>query len=150
MSTEAGKFVKDSYNENNDFAINIVQNFLINNGYTIIEKLVEDYNIDIEAKKDNITKLFEVEVKTGYKFTNRESFKFDTVSFLARKKKWNINEGFLYIIICKETDWALVAKSGDIFKPEYKESLQINSYYRKGNDEFYRVPKELCKFFKIR
>jgi hypothetical protein len=131
MSTEAGKFVKDSYNENNDFAINIVQNFLINNGYTIIEKLVEDYNIDIEAKKDNITKLFEVEVKTGYKFTN-------------------INEGFLYIIICKETDWALVAKSEDIFKPEYKESLQINSYYRKGNDEFYRVPKELCKFFKIR
>jgi hypothetical protein len=150
MSTEAGKFVKDSYDNNNDFAINIVQNFLINKGYTITTKIIEDYNIDIEAKKDNITKLFEVEVKTGYKFTNRESFKFNTVSFLARKKKWNINKGFFYIIICKETDWALVAKSEDIFKNEYKESLQINSYYRKGNDEFYRVPKELCKFFKIR
>ena len=150
MSTEAGKFVKDSYDNNNDFAINIVQNFLINKGYTITTKIIEDYNIDIEAKKNNITKLFEVEVKTGYQFTNRESFKFNTVSFLARKKKWNTNKGFFYIIICKETDWALVAKSEDIFKNEYKESLQINTQYRKGNDEFYRVPKELCVFFKIK
>lgn len=150
MRTEAGKFVKESYDINNSFAIDILSNFLISNGYTIEEKLEEDFDVDIIAFKDGKKKLFEVEVKTGYSFTDKESFRFDTVSFLARKEKWNKDSGFLYVIICKETDWALVAHSSNIFKEEYKEKLTINTEHRKGRDVFYRVPKELCRFFKIR
>jgi len=150
MSTEAGKFVKESYDTNNDFAIDIVKNFLIKKGYVIKEKVSEDYGIDISAEINGVEKLFEVEVKTGYGFTDRNSFRFDTVSFLARKEKWSKNYSFFYIIICKETNWALVAKSEDIFKEEYKQSLNINTKYRKGQDLFYRVPKEYCSFFCIR
>jgi len=149
MSTEAGKFVKESYDKNNEFAITIVKNFLKKEGYVVIEK-EEDYKVDIIATKNNEEKLFEVEVKTGYSFTDNNSFRFPTVSFLARKKKWNIGKGFLYIIVCKETDWGLVAHSSDIYKDEYKENLTINTHHRKGKDEFYRVPKDKCKFFKIR
>ncbi len=149
MSTEAGKFVMESYIENNDYAINIMKMFLLKHGYKIKEKLYEDYDIDILAEKNNKEFLFEVEIKTGYSFTTRESFRFNTVSFLARKEKWK-NTQFYYVIICKETDYALVANSDKIFKNEYKENININTYYRNGKDSFYRVPKEMCKFFKIK
>jgi hypothetical protein len=78
-----------------------------------------------------------------------DTFPFPTVSFLARKKKWK-DIGFWYIIVCKETNYALVANSNDIFKDEYLETLNINTEERQGKDYFYRVPKNKCKFFKIR
>ena len=148
MGNYAGKFVESSYDRNNSFAIDIINKFLIDKGYTIVEK-VEDYGIDIEATKDGKTHMFEAEVKTGRSFTTRDSFPFPTVSFLARKKKWK-DIGFWYIIVCKETNYALVANSNDIFKDEYLETLIINTEERKGVDNFYRVPKDKCKFFKIR
>jgi hypothetical protein len=147
---KAGNFVQESYDENNSFAIEILSKHLISKGYSIEEKLKEDFDVDIIAFKDGKKKLFEVEVKTGYSFTDRESFKFNTVSFLSRKEKWNHGNGFLYVIICKETDWALVAHSSDIFLEEYKEKITIDTKHRKGYDYFYRVPKQKCKFFKIK
>jgi hypothetical protein len=93
--------------------------------------------------------MFEAEVKTGRSFTTMDTFPFPTVSFLARKKKWK-DIGFWYIIVCKETNYALVANSNDIFKDEYLETLNINTEERQGKDYFYRVPKNKCKFFKIR
>lgn len=148
MSNYAGKFVESSYVKNNSFAINIITTFLKGKGYTIIDKQ-EDYGIDIEAVKDGETHYFEAEVKTGRSFTTRKTFPFPTVSFLARKKKWK-DIGFWYVIVCRETNYALVANSKDIFLDEYLETLNIDTDDRQGKDYFYRVPKEKCKFFKIR
>ena len=146
----AGKFVESSYHKNNDFAINIINQFLIRRGYTIIQKQTEDYGIDIKAiDKNGKIQFFEAEVKSGRSFTTRDSFPFPTVSFLARKKKWK-DIGFWYIIVCKETDYALVANSNDIFLDEYLETIDINTQDRKGKDYFYRVPKNICIFFKIK
>ena len=145
--TKAPKFRQDSYDANNEWGISRVKKLLKKRGYTIIEK-EEDYNIDIEAKKDGKIFLFEVETKAGYPFRNKKTFKFDTVSFLARKSKW-ASTPFWYIIICRETESFVCCHSNTIFKEEYKKTIEVNSKYREGTDSFYRVPKDLCYWNKF-
>ena len=147
MNKKPSEFVKSSYDKNNSLAIDMVSDFLVNKGFSIVDKK-EDYWIDIEAKKEGATILFEAEVKSRVKFTSRDSFPFKTVSFLARKSKWK-ETPFWYVIVCPDTKYAIFAKSEDIFKDEYIENINVNTSDRKGMDKFYRVPKSVCYFKKI-
>lgn len=147
IEQKPGAFVKESYLANNEKAINIFSSFLIKRGYEIIDK-EEDYWIDIEATKENNTFLFEVEMKSRVRFTDKQSFPFDTVSFLARKEKWK-STPFWYCIICESTGFAVIANSDKIYKEKYRENVNVDTKHRKGLDAFYRVPKEECYFVKV-
>jgi hypothetical protein len=148
MGYDAGKFNQQSYDENDNFAKVIFSKHLESEGYKVLP-IVEDYGIDLLAEKDGVIFYFELEVKTRYPFTTVDTFKFATVSFLARKKKMHNKQPFVYVIICRETEWALMCSSSEIFKEEYEEFVTINTTRRKGVDKMYRVPKEQCKFFKL-
>jgi len=147
MNSRPSDFVKSSYEKNNDLAVKAVSIWLEKKGYSIVDK-DEDYWIDIEAKKEGTTLLFEAEVKSNVVFTHRESFPFSTVSFLARKAKWK-DTPFWYVILCPSTGYAVIAHSSWIFKNEYLMSIDVNTSDRKGTDTFYRVPKSECLFKKI-
>jgi len=136
------KFVQESYDANDALAKEMLINFLEKKGHTIISH-EEDFGVDISTEKEGELWWFEAEMKCGRPWTDRDDFQFDTVSFLGRKIKWN---DFYYCIICKETGAAIMAHSEEIFKKEYKEKIYINTQHRKGNDVFYRVPKEKCIF----
>ena len=43
-----------------------------------------------------------------------------------------------------------MCESDVIFKDEYIEELTINTTDRKGKDQMYIVPKDKCKFYKIK
>ena len=141
---EARKFVQESYDSNDAFGKAVVKAFLQDQTWVkeIID--VENYDVDLEVI-DNFGEsyFFEAEVKTKYPWTNKETFKFDTVSFLGRKEKWK-DKNFIYALVCKETQALCFCNSSKIFKEEYKEVRRINSQHRKGLDVFYRVPKDLC------
>ena len=49
MRTKAGKFRQDSYDQNDKFAINKIQKYLLKNNFIIEEKNQEDFDIDIIA-----------------------------------------------------------------------------------------------------
>ena len=145
MGTEGGKFVKESYEEENDWSIQHFSRILQMREYEVINKPKEDYRVDITAFKDGKESYYEVEVKKGYPFTSEEDFKFPTVSFLARKKKW-AEIGFWYVIICKETLSMVMCHSDEIFKDEYRVHRNVSTSQRKGSDIMYHVPKEKCIF----
>ena len=147
MNKKPSEFVKSSYDNNNSLAIDMVSDFLVNKGFSIVDK-EEDYWIDIEAEREGETLLFEAEVKPRVRFTSRDSFPFKTVSFLSRKSKWK-ETPFWYVIVCPDTKYAIFAKSEDIFKDKYIENINVNTSDRKGMDKFYRVPKSVCIFKKI-
>ena len=144
---KAGEFSPHQYKVNNEWGISRVITHLKRKGFEIIEKEEEDYQIDIEAVKDGKTYYYEAEVKTGYPFTDADTFKFPTVSFLGRKKKYHERcGGFYYAIVCRETECLLYCHSSVIYQEEFREIRTINTKHRKGKDEFYRVPKHLCTF----
>ena len=149
MKYNARKFVQASYDRNDDWGKEVVMRWLTSHGnrFTIVDKVIEDYKVDIVAYDSKADKQvgFEVEVKHKYPFTDAESFKFDTVSFLGRKKKYG---DFWYVIVCGETEALLLAHSFEIYKEEYRELQTINTNERNGLDEFYRVPKDKCLFYK--
>lgn len=147
MNKKPSDFVKSSYDKNNAIAVEAVSKWLEKKGYSIINK-EEDYWVDIEAEKEGKTLLFEAEVKSNISFTTRQSFRFNTVSFLARKAKWK-DTPFWYVILCPSTGYAIIAHSSWIFKDEYIENVNVNTSDRKGMDKFYRVPKSVCFFKKI-
>ena len=147
MRKPPSKFQKEEYDKENDWAIQIVSSFLIALGYSIIDK-GEDYNVDIHAHKNNKHLLIEAEVKKLYPWEDRNSFKFDTVSFLGRKKKWAKGEGFWYFIVCRENKNLLFAHSSQIFKEENNEKIYVNSTRRLGVDTFYRLNKNEVWFAK--
>jgi len=148
MKKQPKAFVKESYNRSNDWGINKIKEYLISAGYKIQEKEKEDYKVDITAEKNGKDHYFEVETKTGYPFTGKSDFKFETVSFLARKKKW-ADIGFWYIIVCKETNAFVMCNSQVIYQEKHLTQLEIDSAERKGTDYFYRVPKKDCHWYKI-
>ena len=148
MKYEARKFNKKSYAINDKYAKDLFVKYIEKKGHTVINKK-ENYDFDITTIKNNKTYNFELEMKTTYPFKTMETFKFNTVSFLGRKKRLHLKAEFYYIIICKETDWAIVCNSKEIFKNRYIENLTINTTNRKGKDQMYRVPKEKCIFFNI-
>jgi hypothetical protein len=146
MSYRAGQFVGKSYKESDALAKSIFKDFIVSKGHTIISD-EEDFYHDLETDKNGSKFLFELEFKSGYPFTDLESFQFDTVSFLGRKKRLHEREEFFYVILCKETGWALMCHSSKIFKDEYIEDVFVNTNQRFGEDLMYRVPKDLCTFF---
>lgn len=145
---KAGEFSKEQYKANDKWGIDRVTKFLVSRGFDIETKEEEDYQVDIVAEKEGKIYFYEAEVKTGYPFTGSEDYKFPTVSFLGRKKKYHkrCEGGFYYCIICRETETLLYCHSSDIYKEEYRQLKRINTAHRNGLDEFYLVPKELCKF----
>jgi hypothetical protein len=147
MKFNARKFSQRSYNENDRFAKEVVKDFLGSLDWVNEIVDVEDYFVDLEVvDQDGRSHFFEAEVKSGYPFTGAHDFKFDSVSFLGRKKKWE-KHGFYYCIVCRETESICLAHSKDIFKQEYKEIRSINKRDRSGLDAFYRVPKEHCSWY---
>ncbi len=142
------KFVPSSYHRSDSWAIEAVKTHLMAQGYSIYEKHKEDFGPDILASLDGTIELFECETKTGYSFTGMEDFRFDTVSFLGRKKKW-ADLGFWYLIVCRETGAYVQCHSSEIFQPQYLSTLQLDSQERKGDDSFYRVPKTKCTWGKL-
>lgn len=148
MKYNARKFVQASYDRNDEWGKEVLVRWLLNQKgrFDIIPKEKEDYKVDVMAydKKADKVMSFEVEVKHGYPFTNEQSFKFDTVSFLGRKRKYG---DFWYVIVCGETESILLAHSYEIYKEEYREIKTIATNERNGLDEFYRVPKTKCLFY---
>ena len=86
IRTKAGVFRKDSYDENDKFAINRIQKYLSKKNFIIEEKKQENFDIDIVAYRNGLKYRIEAEVKNTF-FTDLDSFPFNTVSFLGRKKK---------------------------------------------------------------
>jgi len=145
MRTKAGKFRQDDYDQNDNFAINKIQKYLLKNNFIIEEKDQEDFDIDIIAHKDGLKYRIEAEVKNTF-FTDSDSYPFNTVSFLGRKKKYS-NEGlFYYFLLCKKNNSFLYCTSDIIYQEKYKEIKEVNTVHRFGTDVFYRVPKQLCNF----
>lgn len=145
---EARKFSQSSYDLYDQSTKDIWISFIKKHGFSIT-KDEEDYMVDIEAEKDGLVYYFEIESKHGYRFYDEQSFPFDTVSFAGRKKRLCDYFPFWYIIINPETMTAISCHSNVIFNEEYTESLNINSRDRSGMDEFYRVPKQKCKFINL-
>ena len=148
MKYEARIFSIKSYEDNDSYAKEKFKTFIKNKGHVILSD-VEDYNHDIITEKDGKKYYFELEVKRNYPFTNKNDFKFNSVSFLGRKKRLHDIHQFEYIIICKETEYAVGCPSNIIFNNVFNEEINISSYERKGLDEFYRVPKDNCYFFNL-
>jgi len=140
-------FVQTAYDKYDKWGIHIIENVLEKKGYKINYKF-EDYDIDIIASKNGKMYFYEVEVKIGYPFDSRETFPFDSVSFLSRKKKYEEKHGgFYYCIVCKETECIAICHSKEIYKEEYRKNDNVATDLRSGEDEFYRVPKEKCIFY---
>lgn len=145
---EARKFSKEEYIKYDDLAKESFKKFLLENNHTII-KDTEDYYHDLVTSKDNKEFYYEVEIKKGYPFTNKESFRFSTVSFLGRKERLHNIKPFYYVIICKETNWAVICPSDIIYQEKYKEQLYIHTQTRKGSDEMFRIPRDFCRFYDL-
>ena len=140
------KFNQESFNENDGIGRQLLTAFLESKCHNVSNNR-DKYGIDLVSEKDGIEYKWEVEMKPKRPWTCKEDFAFKTVSFLNRKAKWK-EDTFWYVIICTETKAALMCRSDIIFDEQYKEKLYINTPQRKGTDEFYRVPKELCIFVK--
>jgi hypothetical protein len=138
------KFNQESFDENDGIGRQLLTAFLRKKCHNVSNN-GDKYGIDLVSEKDGLDYKWEVEMKSKRPWTCREDFPFKTVSFLKRKAKWK-EDTFWYVIICKETNAALFCRSDIIFNEKYKEKLYINTGQRKGTDEFYRVPKELCIF----
>ena len=143
------KFLKESYDKYDAYAKDLMVGFLEARGHEII-KDKEDYNHDLVTKKNGETLYFELEVKINYPFTSRATYPFTTVSFLGRKERLHLIKPFFYIILCYETGVFVSCHSTDIYKEKYRETINITSEERRGDDIVYRVPKSKCMFSKIR
>ena len=142
----ARKFNQESYDTNDAYGKAIVTAWLKTQDWVaeIIDE--ENFSIDLEViDHKGRTQYFEAEVKGNYPWKDKESFPFDTVSSLGRKKKWE-GKGFYYVLVCAETQALCIAHSNTIFKEEFREVRRINTSHRQGLDAFYRVPKDLCKW----
>ena len=148
MKYPARKFNQQSYNTSDQWARNIFILYLINHDFYITNAL-ENYDVDILAKKDGKEYRFELEVKRNYPFTCAEDYKFNTVSFLGRKERLHKKEPFIYVIICYETKYALCCNSNDIYKDEYVSVRNVNTAHRKGLDKFYNLPLDKVTFFNL-
>lgn len=137
-------FIQESYNTYNQKGIKLLSDFLSSKGYEI-EPKEEDYNIDIVAHKDGKKYLFEAEMKKDISITTPENF-YKTVSFLSRKRKFAEKNWFIYFIISNRNSGAIWAPSDVIFKDEHKVQKYITKDGREGWEDFYEVPRELCRF----
>lgn len=146
MKYQARKFVKESYDKNDEWAKERVSKLLESKGYDVHISDVEDYGVDITATKGDKTIYVEAEVKHNYQWTNKGDYRFDTVSFLGRKIKW-ASVGFWYCIVCAETEAIVCCHSNRIYKDANTEFVNIKTEHRSGLDKLYRVPKDTCYWF---
>ncbi len=147
---DARNFSQSSYDINDEYAKKKFTKFLLKKGYTLIDS-EENFDHDIKAlNQDGEIILFELEVKTGYPFKSKKTFPFSTVSFTGRKERLHKINEFHYVIICRETNWAISCPSTIIYNPEYTQELYISTNTREGEDKFFRVPKEKCSFFIVK
>jgi hypothetical protein len=138
-------FIQDSYDTYNQKGIQLLSDYIVSKGYEIFLKEKEDYDIDIVAQKNGKIYLFEAEMKKDKSITTPENF-YRTVSFLSRKRKFAVNNWFIYFIISDVNYGAIWAPSDVIFKKEHKVEKYISKDGRKGLEDFYEVPREECKF----
>lgn len=138
------RFNQKSFDDNDAIGKELLMAFLRSVGHEISENC-DIYGIDFFSEFKGKKYYWEVEMKSRRPWTTREDFPFESVSFLQRKEKWK-ETPFWYVIICKETNAAIFCKSSIIFNEKYKEKVRIFTQDRKGIDNFYRVPKELCIF----
>ena len=141
----AATFDYQTYLSTDDKAKQIITAYLQRKGFIITEDK-ETYGTDILASINGVEQGFEVEI-SSLDFNN-ENFQYENVSFLARKEKYRRKGEFNYIIISNNHQYALTAKSEDIFKDENKITKYAGAG-RDGIDEFYQLPKNEVKFFKI-
>lgn len=149
MPKNARKFDQACYDLYDGTAKDLFADFLKRRGHVIISQ-EEDFNHDILTELNGQRFYFEVEFKIGYPFTDQKSFRFQSVSFLGRKKRLHDISAFHYIVICKETNWAVSCYSSEIFEESFKRDIKVNDIFRSGDDQVYHVPKGLCLFYKIK
>lgn len=143
----ARTFSQSSYNENDKLAKDLFSKFLINRGHVIMMD-AENYKHDLITVQNSKIHYFELEMSSKV-FTSANTFPFQSVSFLGRKKRLHDIKPFHYVIISKTTGWALSAHSSTIYQDQYKKELEINKNGRVGKDLCYWLPKKMCKFFKL-
>lgn len=136
------KFNQELFDTSDEEGKQLLIAFLEKKGHEISQNC-DKYGIDLFSEKDGKTYNWEVEMKSRRPWVSEETFPFDSVSFLNRKKKW---DNFWYVIICRETRAAIFCHSSVIFHEIYKEKIYIKTSYRNGSDNFFRVPKEKCIF----
>lgn len=136
------KFNQELFDTSDEEGKQLLIAFLEKKGHKISQNC-DKYGIDLFSEKDGKTYNWEVEMKSRRPWVSEETFPFDSVSFLNRKKKW---DNFWYVIICRETRAAIFCHSSVIFHEVYKEKIYIKTSYRNGSDNFFRVPKEKCIF----
>jgi Holliday junction resolvase len=139
-------FIQESYDTYNQKGIKLLSDYLVSRGFELVAKEKEDYNIDIIAYKNGKKYLFEAEMKKDRSITTPEDF-YNTVSFLSRKKKFAEKNEFIYFIISNKNSGAICASSGVIFEEKHRIQKYISKDGRKGLEDFYEVPRELCRFF---
>jgi len=141
-------FSQKLYDEFDEPCKDLFTKWLLGRGYTVTRH-EENYLADIEAvNADGEFKFFEVEHK-DILFTSAEDFPYPTVSFLGRKKKYG---DFWYVImshLCVTPHTVspiVMCHSSIIYRPEFLETLRMNTEHRHGDEGFYRVPKHLCRW----
>ena len=150
--TKPGVFRQDSFDQNDKWGIDIIKAHLSDKNYITHDG--EKYKIDIIAFEFGSSQpsYFEVETKDTY-FTSADDWKFDTVSFLQRKKKHEKEAekagGFWYVIVSKKTNYAVACHSKVIFQEENIEKFTADTKQRKGTDVRYGVDPKKCIFFKL-
>lgn len=146
--TQARRFNQELYNHTDELAKEMFKAHLKDTGHSIVSE-IEDYNHDLVTMKDGVTHYFELELNLSNQFKGKSNFKYNKVSFLGRKKRLHKLNSYHYIIMCPNTGWAVGCDSDVIFNEDYYVEGYANTTHKNGLDGFYRVPKELCYFFKL-
>ena len=142
----ARTFNQASYDENDAKAKAIFSSHIKSKGHTVTTD-EESFGIDMITSKDGKEFKFELEI-SSVDF-NEEDYKYDNVHFLGRKKKMLDRQGdYWYVIISSNNQYAFMAKASKIFKKE-NYIVKYAGNGRDGMDEFYQLPKNEVKFFKI-
>ena len=136
-----------TYLQTDQQAKDIFTKYLQNKAYTI-DSTKETYGSDVIASKNGESVLFELEIsKMDF---NKDNWPFPFVHFLGRKERYYKEEGdFHYVLISKNGEYALTAKASDIFKKENYKTKEYNRNGITGVDEFFELPKDQVKFFKL-
>lgn len=130
------------YNKWDDWGKSVLINWLSNKGHTMVHN-PDRYGIDLYSDLNGKLYLWEVEVCTWIEWNTKESYPYESVSFLGRKIKWN-DWNFFYCIICAKTEAIIICESSVIFNDNYKTQRYVKT--RNCYETFYMVPKHLCKY----
>ena len=82
------KFNQELFDTSDEEGKQLLIAFLEKKGHEISQNC-DKYGIDLFSEKDGKTYNWEVEMKSRRPWVSEETFPFDSVSFLNRKKKWD-------------------------------------------------------------